>query len=512
MTLRDTDYALLAQDAYSDRGIEKNFYLDGVQYKAIAHADRPSGYQGTAYQRIDTGEIVIAHRGTEFGRQPIRDGLIADGGMVLAGYNSQVKDADDFTRQVLEMAKDREPQYGHPLDVTVTGHSLGGTLAEVTAYRHGLHGETFNAYGAADLLHGVPAGGDQIINNVRATDLVSAASKHFGEVRIYATQQDIDSLNKAGYHDDSGPLSLRNPIKGLSLEAHGIDNFTPNNDLLGKTIMTAENGARYQDHHNQVDLYRHDILTARTIVSAGWELPKAVVEKTESFAHSAATRIEQAYETVRTIAAEKLHEASDLARRTASGIEHAALSARDAVENTARKLADDTSRVIGAATEKAEHALETLRHPSSWFENKPATPVTRLDNDAHPDNPLFREARHAVHQLDAEHQRTPDQRSDNIAAALVVAARKDGMSHIDRALLSDDASRTFAVQGEANSPFKRLTEVPTADASATPVERSSVAWQNAVQQQQQASRSQMQQPPQEQTATAQPQPHTAPRG
>ena len=92
MTLRDTDYALLAQDAYSDRGIEKNFYLDGVQYKAIAHADRPSGYQGTAYQRIDTGEIVIAHRGTEFGRQPIRDGLIADGGMVLAGYNSQVKE------------------------------------------------------------------------------------------------------------------------------------------------------------------------------------------------------------------------------------------------------------------------------------------------------------------------------------------------------------------------------------------------------------------------------------
>jgi pimeloyl-ACP methyl ester carboxylesterase len=531
MSIGSLDYALLAADSYKDPTLNETIELGGVRYQAIAHVDRPSGYQGTAYQRIDTGEIVIASRGTEFGREPIHDGAFADGGMVFTGYNNQANDAMAFTRQVVDLAKAREAQYGHPLDVTVTGHSLGGTLAEITASKFGLHGETFNAYGAAGLLYDVPEGGHQVIDHVRATDMVSAASTHFGEVRTYAVQQDIDQLNKAGYHDDSGMLSLRDPIAGISMDAHSIDNFVPNSLLLGQSIMSPENAARYDTHKNMVDLYRDDIKLARTGLSAEWEIPKAITEGAEALGHAAAEKIANTYDTVRKVTVEKAHEVGEFAHTTAETVEHAVDSARKTVtekvtegvhatEHAAHKLAEEASRTITsvehkvsetvshgvdaarkvgaeasqaihaaseAVTEKAEHAFETLTHPGSWFDSKPsastATP-TRLDHPSHADNPLYLQARGAVHRLDAEQHRTPDHRSDNIAAALVVAARRDGLSQINHAVLSEDSSRTFGVQGELRSPFKRATEVPTAEAAATSVDKSSMAWEQVAQQHQ----------------------------
>ncbi|WP_266168364.1 XVIPCD domain-containing protein [Dyella subtropica] len=487
MTLRSMDYAELAKDSYNDRALEKNFYIDGVQYKAIAHMDRPSGYQGTAYQRIDTGEIVIASRGTEFNREPLRDGVIADGGMVFTGYNSQANDALEFAGQVVAMAKDREPQYGHPLDVTVTGHSLGGTLAEITAYRLGLHGETFNAYGAAGLMYGIPEGGSQVIDHVRATDFVSAASRHFGEVRVYATQEDIDQLTKAGYRDDSGPLSLRNPIKGISFDAHRITNFAPDNQEHGASIMNAEDAARYRAHHGMIDRYRDDIMLARTGLSASWELPKAIAHTVEDFGRTAGERIAKTYEIVRDVANEQIHQVAEKARETVHTIGHTLEEAGKTVSEKFSQGAQAIEHAAESFGDKASHALDVLRHPGSWFEHTtdPKAPPVRLDNTTHPDHGMYRQALGAVHRLDEQHQRSPDQRSDNLAAALVVAARRDGLEQIHQATLSDDKSRTYAIQGEPSSPFRRYAEVSTQEAVNTSIDKSSVAWDQVVAQKQQ---------------------------
>jgi hypothetical protein len=108
---------------------------------------------------------VIAHRGTEFNklsRQPLLDGG-TDLGMVRDGYNSQLKDAMAFTDRVKADAKVTESQFGHPIEITTTGHSLGGTLAEITAYRFKLGGESFNAYGAVGLQYGIPEKSRQAI-------------------------------------------------------------------------------------------------------------------------------------------------------------------------------------------------------------------------------------------------------------------------------------------------------------------------------------------------------------
>ena len=84
--------------------VGKQTEIDGHQYKVLAHVDKPSGYQGTVYQRVDTGEIVVAHRGTEGDRQKLHDLVKTDGGMVLSRTNDQANDAIDLTREALEMA------------------------------------------------------------------------------------------------------------------------------------------------------------------------------------------------------------------------------------------------------------------------------------------------------------------------------------------------------------------------------------------------------------------------
>jgi len=545
MTTATDTYALLAQDSYKDHQLSQIVSIAGIDYKILDQTSDPvTGYQGVAYQRVGTDDIVIAHRGTE---QIVRDGVLTDGGMVLTGMNLQTPDAMAFTRRVLDEAKADAEANHRPLNVTVTGHSLGGTLAEITASRFGLHGETFNAYGAAGLLQDIPKGGNQVIDHVRATDVVSAGSIHFGEVHVYAAQQDIDRLSSAGYRDDGSILKLRDPLKAIDLGAHGIDNFVPGSKILGQSIISPESEARYRAHHGMIDRYRSDVMDLRTGLSANWEIPKAAAESGMALGHAAAREVslgvhaveraaqhaarvventtQSVARTVRDDLLQGAHateravsqgahaiehgaqyladKAAQGARATEHGVQQAAQTVEHAAMNVAHTVGENVShgmhaaaRAVSQGIHAAEHAAQSLasdasqafdalRHPGSLFDSKPAplsAPV-RLDHATHPDHPLYQQTRDAVHRLDAEHHRTPDQHSDNLAASLVVAARRDGMQAVNHVVLSNDAARTFAVQGELNSSFKQITHVETAQASNTSIEQSSAAW-HAMQQKQ----------------------------
>ncbi|KGE50277.1 DUF6792 domain-containing protein, partial [Xanthomonas axonopodis] len=159
MSMTSQQYAALAYDVYSaPKEVGPNSKpvdIGGAPYQRLAYVDRPSGYQGILYKRMDTGELVVAHRGTEFDSQMLRDGLAADGGMVVTRHNAQVADAIEFTKHALEYAEKIGKGSKVP-HVTVTGHSLGGDLAQVTAHHYGLQGETFNAYGAVSLDRRIP--------------------------------------------------------------------------------------------------------------------------------------------------------------------------------------------------------------------------------------------------------------------------------------------------------------------------------------------------------------------
>lgn len=126
----------------------------------------------------------------------------------------------------------------------------------------------------------------------------------------------------------------------------------------------------------------------------------------------------------------------------------------------------------GIAGPKTLNALRMAVHP----------PQPNLADTMHPGNGMYLQTLNAVHRLDAQQGRTPDQRSDNLAASLTVAAHGNGMSRVDHVVLSDDASRAYAVQGDINSLFKRYTDINVAQAIGTPVAQSSVQWQHDIQQ------------------------------
>ncbi|WNL46986.1 peptidoglycan-binding domain-containing protein [Dyella sp. BiH032] len=96
-----------------------------------------------------------------------------------------------------------------------------------------------------------------------------------------------------------------------------------------------------------------------------------------------------------------------------------------------------------------------------------------LGDAAHPSHNVFRQALDGVHRIDAERNRTPDQISQNVAGSLTVAAQRAGLTRIDHVMISEDGSRIYAVQGDLNSPLKRMAEVPTQQAVNTSIEQSS---------------------------------------
>ncbi|KFA33957.1 alpha/beta hydrolase family protein [Xanthomonas vasicola] len=270
MSLTSQQYAALSRDSY-DKPEQVGVGSDPVNiggdfYKRLKFVDSPSGYQGIVYQRVDTREIIVAHRGTEFDRQPRQDGAYVDGGMVAARHNRQAADAIELTGYALNYAHELG-KGGKAPDVTVTGHSLGGNLAQVTAHHFGLKGETFNAYGAVSLDRRIPEGGTDVINHVMAGDAVSAASKHYGQVKFYATPQEISLLQKAGYDNTHSVLDDRNPLVAVGLgDSHRIHNFLPV-DGNGKPDRSVLEDPQAQQLAKQyapmIEKYRDDVSLMR---------------------------------------------------------------------------------------------------------------------------------------------------------------------------------------------------------------------------------------------------------
>ncbi|WP_052688113.1 hypothetical protein [Xanthomonas sp. MUS 060] len=205
--------------------------------------------------------IIIAYRGTDPGLftgetkaekaqhalTTLQD-IAVDATMVRDAVNPQKAAADAFTAQMLAKAA----KQGIPKDhVTVTGHSLGGALAQIEAAEFGLAGSTYNAYvaqieaaefglagstynayGAVSLRHHVPEGGTAVTNYVLAGDPVSAASRHYGTVVTLATPENVQALKDAHYLDVSHGASSPNPLRAMRMGDHSGTHFTGPQSVL----------------------------------------------------------------------------------------------------------------------------------------------------------------------------------------------------------------------------------------------------------------------------------------
>lgn len=99
-----------------------------------------------------------------------------------------------------------------------------------------------------------------------------------------------------------------------------------------------------------------------------------------------------------------------------------------------------------------------------------------LDHPEHPGHPIYQQALAGIGQLDQAQGRATDFRSYNLSGALALAARKEGLERIDQVILSEDASRAIAVQGDIRSPLRRFADVDVVSGVSTPLAQSSTDW------------------------------------
>lgn len=288
--------AAAASDSYVNRSQSQvdnsTVYLDGQRYQVFGYKNDPlTGFHATAYQNLATGGIIIAYRGTDPGHPvtTVQDAIV-DATMVRDQTNPQESIASAFTKEMIDKAQEN----GISKDqISVAGHSLGGTLAEIEASKYGLGGATFNAYGAASLGYGVPEGRSKVTDYMMAGDVVSAASHHYGQVVTLASPDDLEGMRAGRYLDAPANAQPPNPFLAMSLGDHSItDHFTGPNSVL-KPEKLAQYEKNYTDNKAAIDAYRNDVYRERGELSealrqaqgqgAGAQLPQDIRKKLDEY-------------------------------------------------------------------------------------------------------------------------------------------------------------------------------------------------------------------------------------
>lgn len=446
MTERTKEYAFFSDLSYDLPPFQTRVEFGGHRFDVVARSEDPNtGFFAAAFRDTRDGHTIIAFRGTN----DLPDVLV-DAGMVATRLNAQAIESEVFTAKVIQKVTAHRSDDA-PMDISVTGHSLGGGLAQLNAERFALKGESFNAYGTLGLVSHHREGGSQMVNHVRAGDPVSAASGHFGEVRIYATADDIRNIEQAGYGYDSGYHPGR-AISAVSASAHSMSNFV---DIDGqKSIINADAEALYRSHAEAIDHYRSDVRTSRELATVAIGNPAVVGVSLSTMAGVTEAAL---------IAAQFDKLVKDAAG-PAHAIEQGAAWSAD-VAMAAFTPAGTSEFVHGTTTGSAQ--LDQLVRAAS------------IKDEGHPGHAMYREALGEISKLDAANGRSTDSLSEKLAASLAVEGRKQGLSHIDHVVLSDDATNAYAVQGDMNSPFKQIASVQTELGIGTSLEASSRAWVQA---------------------------------
>jgi len=182
--------AYLSADTYNTtpRGINA-----GVAYMFLANYGDvgPAGFDAIAYTSADTSQIVVAFRGTVLSPPTFTSvfNVIADwglaGGPGLGTLAAYCNAAAAFVSGI-------QSEYPNA-NITLTGHSLGGALAQLVGQASGLTAVAFNAPGSAELVDTlstflnpvvwpVPIAGNPMVNYRIDGDVISEVPLAFPQV------------------------------------------------------------------------------------------------------------------------------------------------------------------------------------------------------------------------------------------------------------------------------------------------------------------------------------------
>ena len=174
-------------------------------YRVIDKAENTeNGFYAEAYS--NGKDIIIAYRGTDNnGIRAMFSDLANDNDMAYSQLPNQCIDAVRFYDKVANNNKNS--------DITVTGHSLGGSNAEIVSAIRGSVAVTFNAYGVRDMFTPyTKLKEDNIVNYVNEMDVLTMVNGHNHLGKIYSVSNAAEhTVNKFNYHkaEEMGDLSQR---------------------------------------------------------------------------------------------------------------------------------------------------------------------------------------------------------------------------------------------------------------------------------------------------------------
>ena len=139
------------------------FDTDIQEYRLVDAISSEDGLFAVVYQK--GGKFVISYRGTEL--SDIND-LKNDVQLGTNNIPNQYQSAIEVYDRYAEIAAKNK------MDISVTGHSLGGSLAALVGATRGVEAVTFNAYGVKDLLDKLGNyNTDSITNYIEVEDRVT---------------------------------------------------------------------------------------------------------------------------------------------------------------------------------------------------------------------------------------------------------------------------------------------------------------------------------------------------
>ncbi len=217
-----TDLMILSGHTYKNGSFELP-----ANWQEIRSYSAENGFQATVYK--NGNEITISYRGSD----TTIDFIGSDRQMLGNKIPNQYLNANEVYKQIKQLYPNS--------NITVTGHSLGGSLAQLVSAENGCPAVTFNAYGTGDILK--QAGYKNIydiniINYGNPNDRVFNSNKIMQPGRTFVTNTDFNNTYKLAWYETDKKRGFPNR------NAHKIEHMRPlENAVEVKPIVTEYNSA-----------------------------------------------------------------------------------------------------------------------------------------------------------------------------------------------------------------------------------------------------------------------------
>ncbi len=204
-------------------------------YKVIDSVDNKNN--GFHAEVLSNGkDIIIAYRGTD----EVND-IKNDAAMARNRLPSQATDAIAvYDKVVME---------NPGMDISVTGHSLGGSLSEIVSGIRGVFAATFNAYGIRDMFRsGIKLKENNVINYVNEKDMFTMVNgqNHLGEIYTVPEKPGNANSHEAESMEDLSQRKIITPEKVQQISKNLHPNMT-----RGKEFLSGEMADNFKNNIRQ---------------------------------------------------------------------------------------------------------------------------------------------------------------------------------------------------------------------------------------------------------------------